>query len=46
MAQPTTSPATLTNEEVTLLLTMLRNAATPLTTQQLVEALKDRAART
>ncbi|MGC4190871.1 MAG: hypothetical protein QM589_06880 [Thermomicrobiales bacterium] len=42
MAQPTTSPATLTSEEITHLLTLLRNAASPLTTQHLVDALKSR----
>lgn len=43
MAQPT--PATLTNEEITHLLTLLRNTASPLTTQQLVDALKSRTER-
>lgn len=41
MPQPTTS---LTVDEVTFLLTLLRNTSTPLTTQELVEALKTRAA--
>ncbi|HWK80047.1 MAG TPA: hypothetical protein VNP95_04735 [Thermomicrobiales bacterium] len=45
MAQPTQSPATLTNEEITHLLTLLRNATAPLSTQQLVDALKSRADR-
>lgn len=42
MPQPTTS---LTVDEVTFLLTLLRNASTPLTTQDLVDALKNRTAR-
>jgi hypothetical protein len=42
MPQPTTS---LTVNEVTFLLTLLRNTSTPLTTQDLVDALKNRAAR-
>jgi hypothetical protein len=46
MALPTSSPAlTLTNDDITFLLTLLRNTAAPLTTQQLVDALKGRAAR-
>ena len=45
MAQPTASPATLTDAEVTHLLTLLRNTASPLTTQQLVDALKIRASK-
>lgn len=36
---------TFTNETIALLLTMLRNATTPVTTAQLVEALKKQAGR-
>ena len=35
----------LTEEDVTFLLTLLRNSPTPLTTTQLVEALMQRAGR-
>lgn len=42
MPQPTTS---LTVDEVTFLLTLLRNSSAPLTTQDLVDALKHRATR-
>jgi len=35
----------LTDEDVTFLLTLLRNAPSPLTTTQLVEALKQRGSR-
>ncbi|MGB3307545.1 MAG: hypothetical protein WBA63_15275 [Thermomicrobiales bacterium] len=35
-------PLQLTDEDVTFLLTLLRNASSPVTTQQLVDALKQR----
>jgi len=42
MAQQT---LTLTNEDVTHILTLLRNSTSPVTTQQLIDALKQRATR-
>lgn len=44
MAEPG-SDAQLTDEDVTFLLTLLRNASSPLTTSQLVDALKQRGVR-
>jgi hypothetical protein len=35
----------LTDEDITFLLTLLRNSASPMTTAQLVEALKQRGTR-
>jgi hypothetical protein len=35
----------LTDEDITFLLTLLRNSASPMTTTQLVEALKQRGTR-
>lgn len=46
MAQPTPSAApALTGDDIMYLLTMLRNAPYPLSTQQLVDALKGRVSR-
>jgi GAF domain-containing protein len=39
------SDVRLTEDDVNYLLTLLRNASSPLTTAQLVEALRQRAAR-
>jgi predicted transcriptional regulator len=39
------SALNLSEEDVTFLLTLLRNSSTPLTTDQLVEALKQRSSR-
>jgi hypothetical protein len=37
------TPVQLKEEDVTYLLTILRNASQPITTQQLINALRDRA---